>query len=587
MSQDPYASYLRQADDLFTRGDIVKAGQIWQAILKREPGHTLARERLLLVKQRLEVLAAREAPRQPPAPAPVPVPPAPVSNPGAESLPWAEPEPVPESSPAPAPSAARLEPDRLVIEGCTLYDMGQVEDALRKWTQVLTLDPTHRLAREYANGARRDLGLPPLDAVAVEPWPAAPPAASPQAAGSRPGAEDLDKLLHEAVQLYDIGLLEDAVSKWERVLALDPDRTEVRAYLDQTRAELGRRTPAAPLPPPRPAGPDPGLLDLKLRQAEHLLNLQRPEEAAFTFQQALGLDPGNPRALQGLERCRRATLPTPPVASAPPEPVGRILMVEPDAEPVAGPQAVTPPAALVRPATGLRSGLTLPRLAEGSLARLPWLRDPKILATGAGGLIVIILGLGAFHSYRKDQALREAVKAARAAAIAPISREAQAVDLTETPADIRKEAEAALDTDPLRAYLRAATLAQRNPGDAQAAELLEKAKAALPGGAVGATLDEYQKHLQAGDLDAAAQVMDALLRANPDDADLRRRAARLELALCSIHAARSRWDDAALDLERGRALFPDDKSWQARLKLLGQIRAMPKDQRGDWIGLLG
>ena len=587
MSQDPYASYLRQADDLFTRGDIVKAGQIWQAILKREPGHTLARERLLLVKQRLEVLAAREAPRQPPAP--VPVPPV-VSSVGTEALPWAAPEPapepVPESSPAPAPSAARLEPDRLVIEGCTLYDMGQVEDALRKWTQVLALDPTHRLAREYANGARRDLGLPPLEAVAAESLPAAPPAASPQAADARPVEEDLDKLLHEAVQLYDIGLLEDAVSKWERVLALDPDRTEVRAYLDQTRAELARRTPAAPLPPARPAGPDAGLLDLKLRQGEHLLNLQRPEEAAFTFQQALGLDPGNPRALQGLERCHRAALPAPPVA-APPEPVGRILMLEPEAESGARPQAVTPPAALVKPATGLRSGLTLPRLAEESLARLPWLRDPKILAAGVGGLIVIILGLGAFHSYRKDQALREAVKAARAAAIAPISREAQAVDLTETPAEIRNEAEAALDTDPLRAYLRAATLVQRNPGDAQAAELLEKAKAALPGGAVGATLDEYQKHLQAGDLDAAAQVMDALLRANPDDADLRRRAARLELALCSIHATQSRWEDAALDLERGRALFPDDKSWQARLKLLGQIRAMPKDQRGDWIGLLG
>jgi tetratricopeptide (TPR) repeat protein len=584
MSQDPYASYLRQADDLFTQGEIVKAGQIWQAILKREPGHTLARERLLLVKQRLEVLAAREAAARQ---APPPAPPAPaVSDPGTESLPWADPVPesAPDTRPAPGPTPARLEPDRLVIEGCTLYDMGQVEDALRKWTQVLTLDPTHRLAWEYANGARRDLGLPPLGAQPAEVQPPAPE--PPPSAEAHAAEEDLDKLLHEAVQLYDIGLLEDAASKWERVLALDPGRVEVRAYLDQARAELARRVPAAPAP--RPVGPDPGLLDLKLRQAEHLLNLQRPEEAAFTFQQALALDPGNPRARQGLERCQRAAAPAPPsMPPAVPEPVGRILMAEPEPAPAAGPQAVTPPAALVKPATGLRSGLTLPRLAEVSLARLPWLRDPKILAMGAGGLIVIILGLGAFHSYRKDQALREAVKAARAAAIAPISREAQAVDLAETPAAIRNEAEAALDNDPLRAYLRAATLAQRNPGDAAAAELLEKAKAALPGGAVGATLDEYQKHLQAGDLDAAAQVMDALLRATPDDADLRRRAARLELALCSIHAARSRWDDAALDLERGRALFPDDLSWQARLKLLSQIRAMPKDQRGNWIVLLG
>ena len=53
MTTDPYAPYLRQADDLFANGDIVKAGQIWQAILKQQPGHTTARERLLAVKQQV------------------------------------------------------------------------------------------------------------------------------------------------------------------------------------------------------------------------------------------------------------------------------------------------------------------------------------------------------------------------------------------------------------------------------------------------------------------------------------------------------------------------------------------------------
>lgn len=482
-----------------------------------------------------------------------------------------------------------MEPDRLVNEGCTLHDMGQVEDALRKWEQVLALAPDHQLAREYANGARRDLGLPPLEApaasVAAEPGPAAED-------------EDIDKLLREAVQLYDIGLVEEAVAKWERVLALEPDRKDVRAYLNQARSELGHgptaTTSQAPSPSSSLSGPDPGLLELRLRQAAHLLSLQRHEEAAFTYQQALALDPGNALARQGLERCR----PGQPSAPQPPAPVapsltldarGRIAMADPESDRtlVIEPKAVAPPASLVKAGSAPRSGLALPGRFQSLIESLPWLRDPKMLmAIGATGL-VLILGLGILHRYRKDQNLKNAVQAARAAALAPLSQQAQAPDLTESVESIRQEAEAAMVVDPLRAYLRAATLVQRSPEDAAAAQLLEKARAALPGGAVGASLAEYQKHLRSGDLDAAARVMDALLRATPEDSDLRRRAGRLQLALCSAHAAQGKWDDATLDLERGRALFPTEKSWQARLKLLDRVRALPKAQQPDWIALLG
>lgn len=604
MSQDPYAPYLRQADDLFARGELVKAGQIWQAILKQAPQHVEARGRLLQVKQRLlaqQAEAAAEA--APPSPAPEPEAPGPrapepiappVEAPPVAALP---PEPAPAPPPPVAPTQAMvpagdLDPDRLLNEGCTLFDMGQVEDALRKWEQLLALDPGHPLAREYANGARRDLGLPPL---------AAPAAEAPAGPGTAVDEEDIDKLLREAVQLYDIGLVEEAVSKWERVLAADPGRLDVKAYLQQARAELSQQPaapgPSAPASAPRPAaGPDPGMLDLKLRQADHLLSLQRHEEAAFTFQQALALDPGNARALDGLERCRprpaRApgpSAPTPPPAPALTlDPQGRIAMAEdPDRTLVTDPPAVAPPASLVKAVPAARQGLSLPDRVQSLTERLPWLRETKTLAMIGGGLLALLLGGGLLHRYRKDQALKEAVQAARAAALAPISQQAQAPDLAESPAAIREEAQAALDTDPLRAYLRAATLVRRDPADAAAARLLERAKAALPGGAVGATLAEYQNHLQSGDLDAAAQVMDALLRGAPDDADLRARAGRLELALCTAHAAQGKWDDAALDLQRGRALFPDDKGWQARLKLLEQVRAMPKAQRGDWIALLG
>jgi hypothetical protein len=218
---------------------------------------------------------------------------------------------------------------------------------------------------------------------------------------------------------------------------------------------------------------------------------------------------------------------------------------------------------------------------------MPWLQNPKVLVALGGGLVVGILVLGGLHSYRKDQALKEEVRAARQAAMAPLAAQTTAQDLVEAPAALRQEAEATQTTDPLRAYLRAEALAARLPGDPGAAQLLEKSRAGLSGGITGASLPEFQKHVQDGDLEAAAKVMDTLLRATPGDGGLRSRAARLHLALCSAHAAQAKWDSAEEDLLRGRALFPSDKTWQVRLKLLEKVKALPKDQRAAWVTLLG
>ncbi|WP_243295220.1 hypothetical protein [Geothrix mesophila] len=618
MTPDPYAPYLRQADQLFAQGEIVKAGQIWQAILKQQPAHAEARERLLALRDRLlaqrqeeERVAAQAAspqipaplpePVQPPSPAPPPVtvaaPPAPLAPPPAHPLTPAPPAPV---APPPPP---HVEPERLVIEGCTLYDMGQVADALQKWEQALAIDPTQSLALGYANGARRELGLPPLQGTA----PVAPAEElAPQA------DEDVDKLLREAVQLYDMGLTEEAISKWEHVLALEPHREEIRGYLRQARMEVTQAAaqpapvqppPPAPTPVPPPAlppasaaspaapapTPEAEALALKLRQAEHLLTLQRPDEAAFTYQQALRLAPGNPEALAGLERCRR---PQPRVGTSSSgislDLPDRIAMVE--EEPtliVTDPGRVEPPASMTRSAPAPREGLSLPARLQEASSKLPWLREPKVWAIAGGSALTLSVALYAIHSYRRDQELKEAVRAARQAAIAPVAQQAQSPDLTETPAAILREGESALEADPLRAYFRAQYILAQNPGDAAAAQLLEKAKAALPGGAAGATLPEFQKHLQAGDLDAAAKVMDALLRAQPDDPALRTKAARLHLAFCAAHAGQAKWDEATEDLRQGRALFPSDKSWQARLLLLERVKALPKSQQAAWLPLLG
>jgi tetratricopeptide (TPR) repeat protein len=596
MTPDPYAPYLRQADDLFAQGDITKAGQIWQAIIKRDPSHSEARTGLLAVKKRLLALREAEAAMVPPLSPATSAP----EQPGYEPIPQAqEPALVDPRSTPPEPIQIRdaagaigdaLDPDRLLAEGCTLYDMGQLGDALRKWEQVLALDPNHALARSYASSARRELGLPPLQA-----------AATPALAKVDPlqAEEDIDKLLREAVQLYDMGLIEEAIPKWERVLILEPQRQEVEGYLRQARIELGDT--AAPqgtmAVQANATASERESLDLKLRQAEHLLALQRPEEAAFTFQQALRLDPGNALALQGLERCRKPSGHSVPMAdprSVPAQaPVltldakGRIAMAVEETPASFEPQGVEPPAALLKASPAHREGPSLPERLHKAAEHMPWLKEPKVLALAGGGLLVLIVGLSVLHGYRKDQALKDDVRAAHAAAVAPIAQQTQAPDLTESPAAIREEAEASLGTDPLRAFLRAEILVGRNPSDAAGAQLLEKARAGLVGGATGASLPEFQKHLQNGNLEAAAKVIDALLRAQPNDAGLRARDARLQLTLCFDHANQGKWEEAREDLLRGRALFPGDKTWQARLKLLGHVKAMPKNQQATWIALLG
>lgn len=251
-------------------------------------------------------------------------------------------------------------------------------------------------------------------------------------------------------------------------------------------------------------------------------------------------------------------------------------------------QAVRAPAALMKAPPPPREGLNLPGPLREATERLPWLREPRILAMIAGGTAVLLIALGLLNSYRKERALRAEVQAALASALAPIARQARSVDLTESPTAIQQEADVALVTDPLRAFLRAETLVARNPGDPAAAQLLEKARLGLAAGNGGsASLTEFQQHLQSGNLETAAKVIDALLRTDPKDAELRVRAARLHLALCAAHAAQAKWDEAQDDLLRGRALAPGDRSWQARIHLLEHLRTLPKAQQASWIALLG
>ncbi len=670
---DPYASYLSQARALFAGGEVLKAGQIWQAILKKDPSHAEAKQGLYRVRLWLEAQQVPPAPAAPPPPpppppvlsAPPPAPPPPADPPeaGAEeesALPPLQsinleahvPEAVPkaikrtqrsvggapppsEAEPGPptAPEAAPVLPlpeegeeERFIREGCTLYDMGEVQGAIQKWEAVLSRHPGHEMARGYLNQARRELGLPPLPGVAPtsHAWGTVE--------AGRP-AGDPDQLLREAVQLEEMGLPEEAVEKLKRVLEIDPDHRDAKAYLEMHARTQGGAPMVAPPPPPRqapapvpapsvplpaedfkdftpstlpPLAPEPlpaptlppapadgapaaapkapatppavpgpaapGLrrmdataLEQKVRQGERLLRIRHFEEAIFAFQMVLMQEPGHPRAKAGLEQAQAGL-------AGPPEPAPL------DREAGA---AVQPPLAVTSAAPPVRTG---PEMAALLKDVAWWKRNPLALGLAGGFLLGTLLAV--WQHQQKEVRLQRAVEDARRAVMTPRSSAARPVDLKESPASVRSECESALQDDPVRAYHRALYMLKLDPSDPLGAQLRERAKAALAS-PPAATAAELNTQLQAGDLEAAAQTVTRLLQANPEDPALMAKAARIHGALAQAYAARENWTEARESLRRCRALFPEDPAWQGRLRLMDALQAMPKGERAAWVAMLG
>lgn len=659
MTVDPYAPHLERARTLFGAGEVLQAGQIWQAILKKQPEHVEARTGLLKVKQWMEAKKAIEPPAEPtPAPTlptPAESPPAPptelppyaagkVHKSTVPYKPFKAPEPVsaePEEAPAeripepPAPAHADDEPtqvERLLKEGCTLFDMGQTEDALLKWEQILEQDPGHALARAYIAQAQRELGYETHAIPEIVPLPAT--AAPAPIAASSVGAEEL---LRRASQLYEMGSLEESIASLEQILVLDPAHADAQRFLLLARRELAESTPPAHVPPPptpaytpqpppapqSPAAPPPmpsyaaptalqpqpaaapprldpkpaatpaaalvrggsDTLEQKLSQGERLLLLGRYEEADFAFQMALSAAPNDTRAREGLRKAREmaapSMAPTLVTVQAPAE-------TAPPALPAAAPpKPVQPPAALTAPAPATRQGPELPRTLQ-ELSQHPLLGSTKFLVGGAVLVVVLGIGVQVFQKQRKDARLRAAVAQARDSAVGPLAGSAQVQDLTESAASLRQEAESILAYDPVRAYHRAKELLRRDSADPVGAVLLEKAKAAMEADPVpGVSLTEFNRLQAAGDLEGAERAVDALLRARPEDSDLMQRAARLQRVLAGLHASKGEWAEARTALQKGRALYPQDRSWQSRLVLLDRVQALPKREQAGWLCFFG
>jgi len=633
-AKDPYESYLQRASQLFDSGDVVKAGQIWQAILKKNPDHEAARAGLYRVKQYFDARATQDGLGGTKRPLPA----------------------------EPAPSVAAMLPElseipKLLEQGCVLYDSGHVEDAIGKWDLVLQMDPGNAMAKGYINGAKRTQGhqgnsdaaakqirdtadfakeipvpeaapvrVPPVQAAPVQVTPvltAPPPPPAPA-----PAIEvDVEKFLRDGCTLYDMGQVEDALKKWERALIAEPSHALARTYVRDARKELGLpplEENDVPTPPQESEVPEPVPLSAEeaqndehleqlIREGVQLFDMGMTLEAIQKWKQVLVSSPGHQDAKAYLVMAERelnstASAPTgtSPGITAPAKPQAApqrmpspalehrtlIEMVPdpspaavepPPSTPVAPPKALT--AATSAPA---RKGLEMPRFMQGF--SLPsWMNSPRIVLGAIVGIVVLIAGGIFYHKWKLDSQLRESVAAYRAEALMPVARNVQITSLEESPENILKEAERALGEDPLISYFRTQELIRINPSDGAAIQLLERARAELVKIASSSkvTLKDYEQQLQQGDLDSANKTIAQLLAQLPEDPALKERAARLFLALAQIHATKERWQDAEDCLKRGRALFPSDKSWNARLKLLENLHQMPKNERPQWVQLLG
>jgi hypothetical protein len=205
-------------------------------------------------------------------------------------------------------------------------------------------------------------------------------------------------------------------------------------------------------------------------------------------------------------------------------------------------------------------------------------------------VVVLLLAAGAvwLRSVKKDAILNAAQAAIREEAIKSAQQSNSLYNLTLTPAELKSQAKAAMQDSPLRAYLLAQEVINRDTLDTTAARLLEQAQqamAALP--LSSASGGNFNRLMAAGNLEAAEALMVVRLRQFPNDMRAREDLARVSLLMVRGFVKQDKWDSARSRLLMGAALFPQDPTWQAKLKLLEHLRSIPKEEQHRWIDLLG
>lgn len=541
MEKKTLAEHLRQASDFFDSGYVVKAGQIWQAILKRDSSNGEARAGLLKVRDVL------------------------TSGPDAD-ISAAEPHtlPPPEDLATPVPAD---EAGHFLREGCSLYDSGALTEALAAWEKVLVIEPEHGLALSHVRGVRKELGLPILEIEKhAEPLMEADSKGSENEGilTSEPNQTEIDWFIDQGSHLYKIGKIAGAIHTWESALAIDPENVLTKGYLAMARAELEAKSGKKPLPGSIEASP---------------------------FRQSVSSVPPS--------ECRQSR----PIPNKTPADLPINIASEPkSATKLSAPQVSDPqsapghgqgsnalmPSVITKRAELTREGPSLSKKVK-KVPILSRLLSPITLVV----LLLLTCGGGWLAFVNRDAILNAAQAAIKEEAIKSAHQSVKVVNLAITPEELKSQAKSALNSSPLRSYLLVQEVISRDPSDTTVAKLFEQAQQAMQSMATLPTQRQnadLNRLIASGNLEEAETLVETSLRQNPNNQRTRENLARVSLLLAREFAKQGKWESARSRLLMGAALFPKDLTWQARLKLLENLQTTPanlKEEQSQWYELLG
>ena len=577
------AEHLQQASLLFGAGEVVKAGQIWQAILKIHPSSEEARVGLLKVRDVLSK-ATTDKPR-------------------------------PETSlmESEAAEANGLDPAELLMkQGRAHYDQGSLHEALAAWEKVLEMDPGNNLALSYARGVRKELGLPIPEVMgAAQDSPSkkqlgepknravseiaarlqvakSQNAASSSSASNKLQAEKIASQIEKGSQLYKMGKIVEAITAWESALSVDPDNALTKGYLAMAWEDLdNKRQPSPvgvhqkksePLSVSATAeferqGVVAGLADGTGADAQSSL----PAFAAGANN--LGADAQDSQTGGGYGTPDSSSPPEPDAPSKTKHPSGSV-------DPLREGVPAKMPAIIIESQAPNRQGPVLPQ----KLHRMPFLSrlfTPRAIKA-ASLLIFLFVGATAWTAWARRDALLRATQAAIVdEAIKTANQSIKDVSFAQSTDELKSEARSAMSSDPLMAYLLVQEVISRDPNDTNPVKMLEQVRQAMAAAPKVQADGDLGRFLSDGALDDAEALLKSMLMQNPNNMRARENLARVCLMQAKHLIANDQWGKARARLLMGVALYPRDPLWQARIKFLENIQSSPREDHVRWAEMLG
>ncbi len=180
--------------------------------------------------------------------------------------------------------ATQSEVMRLLKRGLNHYGLGDLEGAIACWEKARALDPNNQAVRDYLETAYEEVDRTPSSQPEIEsprrPAPAAQFDDDDDTPRSFPDVEldtSAELQLQKALDAFRGGRLMEAWEGLNRLLQEDPDRLEVRGYLELARKQLMQEWAGQ-------IGDRGRSLRLTLSQQEMLKLKLKPEEAFLLTQ---------------------------------------------------------------------------------------------------------------------------------------------------------------------------------------------------------------------------------------------------------------------------------------------------------------